>query len=87
MTGLFVILFYSCQPTLYLPSSPDASQQQQLLEGRKLYVSHCSSCHNLHFPKEYSKNGWEIQLEKMQYRARINDNQKQLIYDYLTEKE
>lgn len=84
---LFASMLYGCQPTLYLPIPSDALQQQQLLKGRKLYVSHCSSCHNLHFPKEYDNRGWEIQLEKMEYRARINDKEKQLIYDYLTAKE
>ena len=84
MTVLFTALIYGCKPTLYLPQSSQAYQQEQLLKGRKLYVNHCSSCHNLHFPREYDSRGWEIQLEKMEFRAGINDQEKQLIYDYLT---
>ncbi len=84
ITLIFSSMIYGCTPTLYLPESSNAYQQEQLLKGRKLYVSHCSSCHNLHFPIEYDSSGWEIQLEKMEYRAGITDKEKQLIYDYLT---
>ena len=81
---IFSTFLLACRPTLYVPESSNAVKQQQLLEGRKLYVSHCSSCHNLHFPAEYDRKRWDIQLEKMQYRARINDKEMHLIYDYLT---
>lgn len=84
ITLLFTSIVYGCRPTLYLPQSSNADQQQQLLKGRKLYVTHCSGCHNLHFPREYDSRGWGIQLEKMEYRARISDQERQLIYDYLT---
>ncbi len=84
ITLIFASMIYGCKPTLYIPESSNADQQEHLLKGRKLYVNHCSSCHNLHFPGEYDTEGWEIQLEKMEYRARISDQEKQLIYDYLT---
>ena len=74
---------YSCRPTLYLPREADVVKREKLLAGRRLYVRHCSSCHNLHFPKEYDGVGWEIQLDEMQKRAKITDNEKELIYDYL----
>ena len=81
---IFACMLYSCKPTLHLPVSPDPVRQQLLLKGRGLYVTNCSSCHNLHFPKEYGATEWEVQLDKMQDRAKINDKEKQLIYDYLS---
>jgi hypothetical protein len=76
--------FFGCKPTLHLPVSSDPVKQQLLLKGRGPYVTSCSGCHNLHFPKEYGSNGWEVQPDKMQDRAKINDKEKQLIYDYLS---
>lgn len=77
-------ILYGCSPTLFMPVSNDAAIQQQLLAGRKLYVAHCSSCHNLHFPKEYEEAVWKQQLDEMQVRAKITDEEKQLIFQYLT---
>lgn len=79
--GFFI---YSCGPSLYMPSSSDIVKQQRLLSGRKLYVNHCSSCHNLHLPKEFDTIGWETEIDKMQERAKITDEEKQSIIEYLT---
>ncbi|MDQ6609355.1 MAG: hypothetical protein M3Y85_06005 [Bacteroidota bacterium] len=76
-------IILSCSQQLYVPNSTDATQQQQLLSGRKLYVAHCGSCHNLHLPKEFDTNGWKKQLNEMQVKAKITDEEKGLIYKYL----
>lgn len=83
-TLLIGCIIYGCTTTLYMPASNDAVIQKQLLSGRKLYVNHCGSCHNLHLPKEYNAATWKIQLDEMQQKAKINDDEKQLIYQYLT---
>lgn len=81
----FVIccIILGCAPQLYIPSDADSIKQQQLLQGRKLYVSHCGSCHNLHLPKEYNAGQWENNIDKMQMRAKITETEKQLIFQYL----
>ena len=81
---LVLFALYSCDRTLYMPASPDTARQQQLLAGRKLYVDHCSSCHNLHLPHEYDSAGWIKRLDEMQEKAKITDEEKQLIFEYLT---
>ena len=78
-------IIYSCSPSLYVPASTTA-QYEQLLTGRKLYVDHCSSCHNLHFPNEFTSDQWEMHLDEMQTKAKISDAEKQLILEYLTTK-
>ena len=80
---VFACIAFSCKPTLYMPSSTDAVQQQQLLTGRNLYIHHCSSCHNLHFPKEFASDEWKTNINKMQKRAKITDDEKELILNYL----
>jgi len=75
---------FSCSTQLYLPASTDATEQQQLLLGRNIYIAHCGSCHNLHLPKEYDATAWQKQLDEMQVKAKINDEEKTLIFHYLT---
>ncbi|MEP7168622.1 MAG: hypothetical protein ABI855_04575 [Bacteroidota bacterium] len=78
----FIII--SCSRQLYKPTSTDATTQQNLLTGRKLYVDHCGSCHNLHLPKEYNAIAWQKQLDEMQVKANITDEETNLIFQYLT---
>ena len=80
----FAAIIYSCTQSLYMPVVSDAVRQEHLMQGRKLYVDRCSGCHNLHFPNEYTEQQWKMQLEEMQVKAKITDEQKELILDYLT---
>ena len=74
----------SCSSQLYVPASADAKTQRNLLSGRQLYVEHCGGCHNLHLPKEYNAEGWQKQLNEMQVKAKISDEEKKLVLLYLT---
>lgn len=78
----FFIIF-GCGVSLYIPASKDEAEQQVLLSGRELYVEHCSSCHDLYFPKQFSKEQWKIKLERMAVKAKINKQEQQNIYIYL----
>ena len=85
----FVILcicsiIISCTIQLYKPSSKDATIQQELVDGRKLYINHCGNCHNLHLPKEYNAGEWANHLNDMQRKSKITDLEKEHIYKYLT---
>jgi hypothetical protein len=75
---------------LYVPASADQERTgimlDSLTEGRKLYVSHCGSCHNLHLPQQYSAAEWEKNVAEMQVKAGISDNQKANILNYLKNK-
>jgi mono/diheme cytochrome c family protein len=84
LISCFVALIYSCSPSLYKPNVSDPELQSSLMHGRKLYVSHCSNCHNLHLPKEFSSDDWIKQVNKMQTRAGISDSEKVSILNYLT---
>ena len=85
ITAIFIsCIIISCSRQLYMPVSTDVTQQQQLLQGRKLYVDHCGSCHTLHLPKEYNEQGRQKQLDEMQVKAKISDDEKKPIFKYLT---
>jgi mono/diheme cytochrome c family protein len=80
----FACALYSCGRILYIPESTNPEKQKRLLTGRQLYVDHCSSCHNLHLPREYGDEGWKKQLDEMQVKAKITNEEKNLIFNYLT---
>ena len=82
----FSCIIYGCSRTLYMPESKDPATQDLLIKGRTLYVDHCSSCHNLHLPNEYSAQEWKKKLDEMQAKAKITDPEKQLIFQYLVSK-
>lgn len=83
---LLPLMWYGCSPALYQPIPAQATQDvsfDQLVEGRNLYVNKCGSCHSLHLPHQYSKEVWFHNLDEMQERAKISDQDKKLIADYL----
>ncbi len=84
------IVFYACNPALYLPSKNDSEQSgislDSLETGRTLYIKYCSSCHNLHLPQQYTKQSWDTILIKMKIKAKIDDNKLILIKNYLMAK-
>jgi mono/diheme cytochrome c family protein len=86
--GLFgLMLFIACAPALYLPNAEVARVKNKPLEGlnagRSLYIDHCGSCHQLYLPSRFADSSWRRSVDKMQSRARINDDQKHLIMDYI----
>ncbi|HEX5002037.1 MAG TPA: cytochrome c [Bacteroidia bacterium] len=75
-----------CATSLYVPTQEMASNDatlEQLTEGRALYASKCGNCHKLHRPAEYDAERWTRNLNKMQKRAKITEEEKGLIYQYL----
>ena len=72
---------------LYKPTELTAQKSgfalPDLEKGRKLYVGHCANCHNLHKPSQYNPAQWTAKLELMQPKAKISNQDKQLIYNYL----
>jgi cytochrome c2 len=80
-----ILLLISCSSQLYIPieATPTVSLEN-LKTGREIYVKKCSSCHQLHLPNQYTEKVWMHNLNEMQVRAKISDEEKQLIYQYIT---
>ena len=81
-------LLSACAPALYIPSTADAGHTgvptDSLLIGRKLYVNHCGSCHNLHLPEQYTRTHWEEEIHYMKRKAKISDDEARLITQFVT---
>ena len=52
--------------------------------GRKLYITHCAACHDLHRPNELAPSGWQDVMTRMQPKAKIDDPTRDSILLYLT---
>jgi hypothetical protein len=83
-----VLLIAGCGISLYAPTEANVNKRHdatldEMREGRELYVQRCSSCHSLHRPQEFTSDEWSGWLDKMQPKAKIDDEQKDLIRKYL----
>jgi len=54
-------------------------------EGRNLFISKCGGCHQLFNPNLYSKVEWSKIMMEMQKKSKINDQQKNAIYNWILE--
>ena|SRR5690242_12451388 len=91
LTGLLIAC--GCTSKLYMPAAANVEKARvvspditltRMKEARHLYVVKCSNCHNLHLPEEFTDAQWKKNLDKMQPKAKITNQEKQLLYTYLT---
>lgn len=61
------------------------SSKTNCSEGRDLYISKCGGCHQLYNPKDYTNNEWDKILLSMQKKSKINDHQKNEIFNWIME--
>ncbi len=81
---VFAVVLQSCSSQLYIPvSNAGEIAIENLQKGRRLYVDNCASCHQLFLPQKYDNSKWQKNLDEMQIRSKITDEQKKLIYEYL----
>ena len=54
-------------------------------EGRELFVSKCNACHQLYDPNQYTTVVWDSILVPMKKKAKLNEEQKNEIYNWIIE--
>lgn len=80
----FCFFLFSCASQLYVPTESSTTVSVMALKkGRELYVNNCASCHQLYAPNKYDSKTWIHNLDEMQSKAKITDEQKKMIFDYL----
>src|SRR6185436_2389232 len=58
-------------------------QLADLQNGRSLLMRKCGGCHRVPLPAEHSPHDWPAKLGEMSARAHVDDQQRQLIEQYL----
>ena len=53
--------------------------------GRRVYVGKCARCHKLFDPAKYSDEQWQVWMDKMSRKAKLQPDQKELISHYVEE--
>jgi mono/diheme cytochrome c family protein len=51
---------------------------------QKLYLNKCARCHKPYDPASYDDQKWTYWMQKMKRKARLNDEQYQLLLGYRT---
>ena len=49
----------------------------------ELYYEKCGGCHRVHKKGDFSKEHWLKEVDDMSKRAKLTDNQKEMILNYL----
>lgn len=86
------VFLFSCSKKAALPKATEEVKTQKtiaelptaILEGKKLYENSCGSCHKLFPAAKHDKAGWVKTLERMAPKAKITEDEKNLVYNYLT---
>jgi len=61
----------------------DVVSIKELEDGKKLYLTHCNSCHSMKAPFEYTAEQWNRILPIMSKKAKIDDATQASIRKYL----
>ena len=87
---ILVWVIAACATKLYIPAIPDSVESgisvENLTRGRSLYVKNCSDCHTLYLPEKRTSAKWELVFPKMQKKAKVSDNDMELIKGYVLAK-
>jgi cytochrome c5 len=80
------ILIYSCSPKVVTPvgEAKKIELTPELAEGKSLYENSCAKCHMLFPASKHTKEDWIPVLDRMAKKAKITDEQKASIYNYIT---
>ena len=85
---IFALLFINCSGSSSgsgLSNEID-NQLTKFPEGRELYLSKCTSCHRAYEREMFTADKWKAALEEMTVKAKLNDEEKTLILNYLSER-
>ena len=89
------VLFICCAPAILKPTMEDVDSAKkkwndasldQLNKGYSLYVAKCGACHFLYKPSQFTESKWLEMFPKMKLKAKLNDEQIDLIMKYVITK-
>jgi len=63
--------------------APAAAPGTPAAEGRALYVASCQRCHALHRPASFTAPEWSFFVRKYGRKARLDPDERDLVYAYL----
>lgn len=73
----------SCGPKSMAVTGPKFSSAEHLTQGKTVFENSCNRCHKLPDPAKHDDQGWIKTLSRMAPKAKLTDEQHQMVYDYL----
>ncbi|WP_294285744.1 cytochrome C [uncultured Chryseobacterium sp.] len=73
----------SCGPKSVAVTGPKYTSSEQLAQGKSIFENSCNRCHKLPDPAKHDDQGWINTLSRMAPKAKLTDEQHQMVYDYL----
>nr|WP_294777241.1 cytochrome c [uncultured Flavobacterium sp.] len=90
--AVLATIIYSCASKSSVPTAATPKEEVKaavtmtadLAEGKTLYENSCGRCHSLYKASDFNAEQWKPIVARMTPKARLNDEQGQKIYNYLT---
>lgn len=92
---ILITLLTSCTPkttppvvpntpeTPKITSDTETNSAERLALGKTIFENSCGKCHDLHKPTDYNAQDWVGIMNWMAPKANLNEEQKQMVYDYV----
>ena len=75
-------LMYSCSPKQGVAGIKTISADH-LAQGKVIFGNSCGKCHDLPSPTNHNARDWVGIMNSMAPKAKLNDEQHQMVYDYI----
>lgn len=73
----------SCTPQPAVVKGSKTNTVETLALGKTVYENSCAKCHDLPNPTDHSAQDWVGLMNSMAPKARLNDLQHEMVYDYI----
>src|SRR5690606_26752319 len=73
----------SCTPKPAVVEGTKTKTAENLALGKTVFENSCGRCHDLPNPTSHSAQDWVGIMNRMAPKAKLNDGQHQLVYDYI----
>lgn len=92
---ILVTILTSCTPkttpavvantpeTPKITADTETNSAERLALGKTIFENSCGKCHDLHKPTDYNAQDWVGIMNWMAPKANLNEEQKQMVYDYV----
>ncbi|MBH1958640.1 MAG: cytochrome C [Flavobacteriia bacterium] len=73
----------SCTPKPAVVEGTKTMTAEKLALGKTAFENSCGRCHDLPAPTSHSAQDWVGIMNRMAPKAKLNDEQHQLVYEYI----
>lgn len=77
------VFLASCTPKPAVAEGTKTDNAEKLAAGKTIFENSCGRCHDLPNPTVHSAQDWVGIMNSMAPKAKLNDEQHALVYDYV----